>query len=79
VRNRTFWEKVSSKSFRKAAKTFIIFLIIFTLVVFIVLKFSLTVKQDLENNKQNGKTLLDYDNVRIEEDKQVVVENISVT
>lgn len=78
---KTFLQKITSKTFRKAAKTFIICMVILTLFLFLFIKFIYYVKENPSFMKPTIKRegIVDAENLRIKEIEKETVGNITIT
>ena len=72
---------LKNKAFRTAAKTFIIWLVIFSLFIFLFIKFVYYIKENITGTstaKEKTKGQIDADNIRIKEAKEMAG-NVSIT
>jgi hypothetical protein len=80
---KTFLEKITSKTFRKTAKTFIICMIILALFVYIFIKMVYYIKENVPAVKKptikENEGIIDTGRLVIKEGRVVAVGNISVT
>ena len=78
---KTFLQRITSKTFRRAAKTFIICMVILTLFLFLFIKFIYYVKENVNPSVMKptikGEELVDAENLRIKEIE--TVGNITIT
>lgn len=84
-KKKRFIDKITSKTFRKSVKAFIIWIVIFSLFIYVFIKFVYYVKENtpvVDSSKigiKQEEKVLDTEKLRIEEIKKPAVGNVSIT